>query len=250
MKTPELEHEAMFALVREACAPSSGDRERTRAALLVAIATGQASATSLRVDAQMAQRGLGKLGASSVALKVVGGVVIAMLVGWLASAAPRASETQEPHVPTHSSRSQSESVRAAPARSSVEANTVATPHDTIAEMHSNDLVVKARKSAVHVSKAPRLGEELQLIRKASQALSARDFETAHAALAEHAARFAQGELRKERQALDVLVRCAKGPSADALAARHQFLKGAAQSLLTERVRRACAADAPAKAAEP
>jgi hypothetical protein len=91
--------------------------------------------------------------------------------------------------------------------------------------------------------APTLEAEVALIASANGLIRAQRFAEAERVLATHARRYPRGALREERAALAVLALCETGPRERALRAMQRFLRTSPQSVLAQRVRTACAAQA-------
>jgi hypothetical protein len=84
-----------------------------------------------------------------------------------------------------------------------------------------------------------LAAETALLQRAQAALAAGDADAALTGLGEHAKRFADGVLARERDALRVTALCAAGRRAEGQAEAATFLRAHGDSLLAERVRGAC-----------
>jgi hypothetical protein len=96
--------------------------------------------------------------------------------------------------------------------------------------------------------APNLAEETQLLADAQRALSAGTPERALALIEAHKARFPQGDLSQEREAVRVVALCALGRVREAGRARAQFLRAWPSSPLASRISAACPAS-PARRAK-
>jgi hypothetical protein len=92
-----------------------------------------------------------------------------------------------------------------------------------------------------------LPAEMTLIQGANDAVRLGRFETALRLLDRHHARFPNGILREERSGLHVLALCGLGQTAAGLRERGSFLRDSPRSVLTDKVRAACA---PSRDVEP
>jgi hypothetical protein len=99
-------------------------------------------------------------------------------------------------------------------------------------------------AAASVSTAA-LNQETDLLRRAQLALARTDGQReALALLAEHARRFPNGVLRRERLAAEVIARCNLGELETARAAAAEFVAEFPEGPLTERVKASCVTRAP------
>lgn len=85
-----------------------------------------------------------------------------------------------------------------------------------------------------------IADEVRLISAANGHVLANRYDEALRILDRHAQRFPRGALREERSALRVLSLCGSAADARAQRERARFLRSSPQSVLTERVRAACA----------
>ncbi len=86
-----------------------------------------------------------------------------------------------------------------------------------------------------------IAAEVRLISTANGLILASRYDEALRVLDTHAQRFPRGALREERSALRVLSLCGTAANGQAQRERARFLRRSPQSVLTERVRAACAA---------
>lgn len=95
-----------------------------------------------------------------------------------------------------------------------------------------------------------LKAEVAMIEGADQALRLGQPDKALRLLSQHAAQFAHGSLREEREGLRVLTLCRLGRMQQGVEAKRRFLQAAPRSVLAERVRQACEPNASRKAGVP
>jgi hypothetical protein len=104
-------------------------------------------------------------------------------------------------------------------------------------------LVLAQQATPHASAAQApvtIADEVRLISAANSHVLASRYDKALRILDRHARRFPRGALREERTALRVLSLCGSAADARAQRERARFLSNSPQSVLTERVRAACA----------
>ncbi len=99
-------------------------------------------------------------------------------------------------------------------------------------------------AAPSVERLGTLGAELEILRRAQEALRADDGERSLALLDELHARYPDGLLREEQAAGRVLALCAAGRPSEARSEAQRFLATWPRSLHAERVRGVCASSAP------
>ncbi len=245
--------------LRVACAPSEADRARVSAGLAALLAGAQLTEVAARVDASMDERARWLARPASYMPWVKGLVSVAVLGGlgfggWFA-VRNQMAQPSEPAVSvlavapaSTAARNSGDPLQLTKDLVPAAAAAASAPDEAahLAQRAAGPLRHKARAKvdapASEASASDALSQELSLIRAASAALRAGDYAAASTALAEHAARFPEGALGRERRGLHALVLCATAPSdAATRTAAAAFSSEAGASPLAERVRRACQA---------
>ncbi len=256
---PDLQ--SLVDAARDADGPRPDDRERVRRALAAQIggaallastaATSSASAagatSAVTVAAAVSTAASLSTKLAVVALLVAGGVGTAALTR---AARPRVVTVTVPSVSADRPRALPED---SVARPSASVTNVPTTEAVRVDVAPARIAVRPRRDAVEPSRstvvAPRveeaappssLVEELSLLRAAQGSLRSGGADRALDLLSQHASRFPDGALREERLALRVVALCDSGRRSEARAAAEQFVRGAPNSVLVERVRASCA----------
>lgn len=261
--------------------PTDADRARLRRAVMGAVAAGGIATAGTAHAGAAAAKGVacGAAAASktvslgSVAAKVILGVALAGAVGAgvavgtsgeqaLRGDVPAATGVSPQHASAASPRGAQPGEGAAPVvraeaegmeERAPEAAPVAPPAGAEARARSlprpSGVGSQAKASAgtggAGGGSPSTLEDETRKLGEAHRALRSGDPERALKLLDEQSAAYAQGELREERAAARVLALCNAGKTAEASAAAASFLRENPLSPLADRVRAACAPQAPA-----
>jgi hypothetical protein len=224
---------------RDADVPSAADRDRIKRAVLVQLAAGAAVAsTAAASSAVAASAGLSvaaKLGIAVLTLSLVGGGAAGLLklrdVGRGSEGSVRVSPG--PGV--------------APVLSPVAepAAVVPDPPSLVVAGERTRKPERPRKGAMSNGRAERiaaedqLNAEVEVLKRAREALRLHRPASAIEALVEYDRRFGNGVLGEERRAMAAIATCRAQPGPISRAQADAFVRGAPQSPLRERVREAC-----------
>ena len=269
---------AWLALAREADHAPAGASERVRRR--VAVAVGAAGAVTLAtwakgsgsaapVKTALLASSSAKLAVVAAALAALGGTTFAVLHGardpQRPAAAPHAvrvahaGTVPKPSadmavVPTTETQNAAESQTREVAVPQAPAPAVAVPQapeqgHALAAPEASAVgtapTVGSRRLAAQPPSAAdaALSAEMDLLSQASAALNAGDAAAARALLTTHRARYRDGQLRQERQALEVLARCVANEPGAGVAAR-AYLRRVPDGILAARIESACATSRP------
>ena len=215
------EAKAFLALAKREQEPTPDNMERVhRRVLGAAAATGTAALTA-KASASSKASGAAYAALSSMAAKIGAGAIALSLVGAGVWAARR-----EPG---------DEQRRAA----------AATPHAYESSLARPRARFDQRTEVVEVARKPddTLPDELALLQRADDALSAGDVERGLALLSQHRRQFAAPHLVEERDALELLARCTIDPAATRAQAK-RFVLERPEAILNLRLRQACGLERP------
>jgi len=225
----------LLALARTAEEPPAAARERVQRAVALTLAAGVAASTGHAAASSGHPSALkvpflatlpGKLALVSGALIVLG----AGMLAWPRASAPRQHAAPVVQAPVPLPIAPAPSIPVQPSTPTLEAEPQAP-------------VRRARKAqAVEVTATDDgLRAEMTMLHAASLALDHGDIARARSMLNSHRTQYANGQLREERQGLEVLARCL-AHEANAASGARAYLRSTPRGVLASRVARACLAE--------
>lgn len=224
---------ALLDRVRGGFEATASDRARVRVAVQARTLSGGASASS--AAPRFAMLGLG----GGVLLLGLGMASIAL---W--GSTPTPSSTHVPHAIVKPARHEEQAtpIELVSAVMTVPVSEASTPESTlgITRPRHRPAVVEVTQEARAADPVDSLTEEMRLIQRARSAFRSNDFQTANRVLDEHFARFAEGMLVEEREALRVMCACKRSSEADEISTLEtQFLRRFPNSSSIPSIRSVC-----------